>query len=1009
MNTLHISKRLLCVAALVAAMWCAGAQEAHAQYIGEDTVWSPSDGVFVIDGTAFVDQGATLTIEAGTVIKFAYGAGLQVHGRLVVEGEEGNPVVFTSLANDERGGDTNDDGSATVPERFDSWGVYIVGESPEVVMESAVFEYGSGVVLVNAEGLIQDTSFLYTTGALVLQNSHAQLRNLTIYDVWDHGILGYGSIINAEEVYITDIFADDVLSVRNSELHLSDSRIENVDGFSAMGIYDSFATLNEITLDTGMEVGISSSGSEVEIVKSRFRNFTDEAIGIYRGTHAKIEESVFESNGIGVAWYNSDGGSAHDSQFIGNLAGSEAYNNASSPDMSNNWWNDAMGPYHASDNPEGLGDAVYGSAIVSPWLSAPPGDGVPAVAFIPGFQGTRLHIPRNVVGYDRVWEPEFNADIKALYLDEYGQSINDIRVGEVIDSIKASFLDFPVKSVYARFFSFLDTQVSEGVIAGWDTLPYDWRMKQDDIVTGDIPLLSGGTYTMVERIEELAAASESGTVVLIGHSNGGLVGKMLIQELERQGKANFIEHFIMVGTPQVGTPKAIAGILHGEDQRKLAGILMKKSTALELGENMFGAHTLLPSEAYLDAVADPVIGFDDSLTTKVYRDYYGEDIDTYEELDEFLRGREGRSTPQSVREPLVLNPDILTPVQALQVELDVWQPPEGIEVTQIVGWGLPTIKGIEYYEREKMNCTLLFLDCHKSYTLDYRPMFTDGGDGTVVYQSSSYLDDGLYYFDFDRYNNDFGLSFDHLDMLEAELLHVFLGDIVLNKEIMSSDYLNKNSPDKSNKDLLFSIHSPMTIGITDSEGNYTGLVGDSIDPDSDEIRYYKEDIPGSKYVEFGEGKYILLPEDGEYEVVLEGYDNGTATLEIESDGSTVSFEHLPVQSASVGKLRVAGDVYELSYDLEGDGDFESVYEPGEVLREDVFEGGSAIVSRGSSRGEVAGESIVKSPQEQLTELVYALIALLVSAAEDGQLSDLDPKILSAIHAILSDISNFSYE
>src|SRR5690606_27126004 len=114
------------------------------------------------------------------------------------------------------------------------------------------------------------------------------------------------------------------------------------------------------------------------------------------------------------------------------------------------------------------------------------------------------------------------------------------------------------------------------------------------------------------------------------------------------------------------------------------------------------------------------------------------------ELEDFLLGKEGRVEETTTQKPIILNEYLFEKNKGMQDTLTHWVAPEHIKVIQIVGWGLNTIKGIEYYEREKMKCSLGFINCRKENTLDYRPLITVEGDETVVYPSANYLEAETY-------------------------------------------------------------------------------------------------------------------------------------------------------------------------------------------------------------------------------------------------------------------------
>ncbi|MEJ2195918.1 MAG: T9SS type A sorting domain-containing protein, partial [Ignavibacteriaceae bacterium] len=61
-----------------------------------DGTWANHDVPYVIDGNITVDDGQTLTIEPGTVLRFNGRYVFKVDGSLVAIGTEGNPIRFTS-------------------------------------------------------------------------------------------------------------------------------------------------------------------------------------------------------------------------------------------------------------------------------------------------------------------------------------------------------------------------------------------------------------------------------------------------------------------------------------------------------------------------------------------------------------------------------------------------------------------------------------------------------------------------------------------------------------------------------------------------------------------------------------------------------------------------------------------------------------------------------------------------------------------------------------------------
>jgi pimeloyl-ACP methyl ester carboxylesterase len=236
--------------------------------------------------------------------------------------------------------------------------------------------------------------------------------------------------------------------------------------------------------------------------------------------------------------------------------------------------------------------------------------GNPSVLFLPGTQASRLYDGDDG---NRLWEPSGNIDVGKLTLDASGNSIKNVQTKDVIDEIDV--VPFLQSNIYKGFMSYLDGLVDEEVIEVWEPYAYDWRKSVFDVVENGSTYYDGTTdgeqKYLVNRVEELAANSQNGKVAIIGHSNGGLLAKALMMKLEEEGKDNLIDSVIFVATPHLGTPKAIATVLHGHDQEKVGGLLVDDEVAREVIKNMPGAYALLPSEKYMEVSSAPLVTFGD--------------------------------------------------------------------------------------------------------------------------------------------------------------------------------------------------------------------------------------------------------------------------------------------------------------------------------------------------------------------------------------------------------------
>ena len=679
---------------------------------------------------------------------------------------------------------------------------------------------------------------------------------------------------------------------------------------TSLDFFSSTSTIKDSVID-GVFNAVTARGSSLDISGTVMSDVSYGISSYYIGPIFQARGNVVDVGGFGNAFEDisdmvlepkQNRIRVQNSSFIDNHIYS-IINQAVNPiDASNNWWGSNEDPI----------EKVRGPVSVTPWLDEDPNP--PSccsnVLFLPGIQASRLY-----KGSNMLWEPNRNEDVKKLFMDPLGKSIDsDITTRDIIGSA------FGVKDIYASFIESMDELVARGSINEWKSIPYDWRKGAYDVVDSK----------MLDGVYALASTSRTGKVTIIAHSNGGLVAKALMKNLEDVGRGAIIDKSIFVAVPELGTPQAILSMLHGDNQSIAGGLVLSKETSRNFSQNLPGAYGLLPSEAFFR---------NNSLT--VISDFFsrknGVSISSYASMKDFLtKNFFSKASSTDIDTPLLLNSGLFGLAGKFHLFSDVWKPASTIKTLSIFGWGLPTSKSISY--EKDVHCKQNDRFCPVTFSR----AVTSSGDGTVLTASRSGLADETVFLNLKKIKDETGNGADHADILELPQLQNFLVDNIT--DAGSGDYkkyFSTTEPIDNDKWLYIKVHSPVDIHVYDENGNHTGLLENPADGVNSED--YENQIPSSVYDGWGRVKQVILPYNQEYKIFLDGTDTGTFTIETEvmqSDKviASATFSEMPVTASMNADFVVATSTSSFAsstvmyIDVDGDGVSETLHNSDQVLK-----------------------------------------------------------------------------
>jgi len=498
---------------------------------------------------------------------------------------------------------------------------------------------------------------------------------------------------------------------------------------------------------------------------------------------------------------------------------------------------------------------------------------------------------------------------------------------------------------------------------------------------------------MYQTISDMVASSNNGKVSIVAHSNGGLLAKVFMGALEEADDPllDKIENVILVASPQVGTPEALVGLLHGSEIGN--GFVVDQVTSRRLLNTAPFGHHLLPNLDYFDSegveVFAPVITFNNGTATDGWVNDFGKEITDVDEMYEFLSKDSGREKPATtdLLHPEAVDNYLIDYADTMSDVLVSWDPGPRTRVYQIAGTGIETPSGITYFtDKECVRGGLLWFDCTEYLPkLGYYPNFTFDGDGTVVVPSALAMGetDGIERVWLDLSSPD--LNKQHKDIFEVTQLIDFISEIILSTSTPDTPrFISRNEvvPDIGER-LSFYLHSPLDMYLESS----AGITSSS-----------SSDIPGATYRRYGEVQYVSVPKDtASLTLKLKGYQTGSFTLVVQEwNGDTLvstrDYESLPTENSTIVQLPLEAFSVntKLKIDIDGDGVFD-----GEVSTEE-----SAVNLIEVEKTEETISSPSNTSTRVATAPVGQVAGITVSAEEQWYYGEIE-KILKEVAKLIT--------
>jgi pimeloyl-ACP methyl ester carboxylesterase len=478
--------------------------------------------------------------------------------------------------------------------------------------------------------------------------------------------------------------------------------------------------------------------------------------------------------------------------------------------------------------------------------------------FVPGIKGTELWDNQR-----QVWFPKTQQDLDTLRIE------NKLNPGEPLGLVNA--FGVHVVEIYNHL---LDAYPEPRMFR----FKYDWRHSMEDHAEA--------LSTKIKELSQTDNPDRSEPVTIIAHSMGGMVAKMAILKLEKEGRSKSVTKLVTFGTPWLGSPDAYKALAHGEPGifESLFNFfrLFDDKQTRKLARQYPSVYQLIPHPDYFKKPNGKFVvsgGAEEEEYNKVIR-----------QLQAFYN-EENKQTDDDVVADVYT--DFIKPVHDAMT-----QPlPDHIVHDCLVGCEQPTLYKVPSVvmrhdvTRVRFKASAKFLN----------------GDGVVPLASAvpphSSSNVNMYFAKVEHVAllaSDEGLGFLKWSV-EDNQGHLPLGIST------SEDY---SPSEEVHRGIFATIKCPVDYTVNDSDGRYVSGVYDPNQGSAISPLVFSHSVTNFS---IGESKYLYIkdPAPGELTFSINGYETGVADVSVQhlqaETVETVEFDPIPVSRGSSAKLTVPVD------------------------------------------------------------------------------------------------------